>query len=207
MTYIPQEAKEQIATLMSNVEKLENQKKELIHQVSERNREKENNKTVIIVLGGILAILIVFIGYTYVFGPIFGEYKTKIANSELLASNVETLEKENGEFQLEIDNLNLLIKEASENNNIVLNSDLIFRVQIGAFKKFKMGMYSGDMASVLEKNEKGFNKYSLGVFDNYKDALKFKKEVKRMGVRSAFLLAEYKGKNINIKKAIALEKK
>ncbi|MEN8137259.1 MAG: hypothetical protein ABFR62_02395 [Bacteroidota bacterium] len=189
---------------MSNIENLENQKKELIGQVTGLNREKENRKTVIYSLYGFLAVLITLLGYTYVFGPILGEYKTKVSNSEYLSSKLEKLNAENLDYKVKIENLNTLLEENANDN--VLESDLVYRVQIGAFQKFKMGMYSPDLSGVLEKNDRGFNKYSLGVFNHYKEALKFEREVRKMGIRSAFMIAEYKGESINLKEAVKIEK-
>ena len=204
MNYIPQEAKEQIAELMSTIEELEIQKDELIHQVVDKSRKEESNKTMIMIASAIGIIAIALLVYTYLFGPFFGSVKTKLNNTEYLSTTVEELRNENSTYKTTVERLN----DSLKNNTVsspTIKSELIYRVQVGAYKKFKLGLYSSDMYGMLEKNNDGFNKYSLGVFDNYKDALKFKKEIKRVGIKSAFLIAEYKGEEVEIKKAIKLE--
>lgn len=216
MAYIPQEAKEQIASLMSDVEELEEHKRELLNQVLIRNRKQDGYKAKIRILLTSLIGTLVFVVYTYVRGPVFGSYKNKVQNYEALTLDIKDLQAENIEYKSEVERLSRQLGNKSysarkvlDNSNSVsmASPELIYRVQIGAYRMFKMGLYSSDMTGVLERREGGFNKYSLGMFDTYKDALKFKTEVKRMGIRTAFLVAERNGRKISVTRALSIEKR
>lgn len=78
-----------------------------------------------------------------------------------------------------------------------------FKVQVGAFKSFDITKYfekhknfSGDVDS------DGTMKYTLGVFNDYWEADKFKKYLRDMGVAGAWVVAYKDGKRVNIKDAL-----
>ena len=75
MVYIPQEAKERIADLISTVEKLEADKIELNKDIKQANSEKERRNTALIILLGTIAVLVIILGYTYAYGPMFGSFR------------------------------------------------------------------------------------------------------------------------------------
>ena len=78
-----------------------------------------------------------------------------------------------------------------------------FKVQIGAYKKLKMGdPTSGEGFSLLK--ESGMSKYFVGSFDNFKEADDFKKEVRRLGIKDAFVVAFKDGVKMDLEKAKAV---
>ena len=131
--------------------------------------------------------------------PCSGLSSKEKESKELVVSN---LEKENDSYKAEIKSLKSKLSAIEEENEL---PDLVYKVQIGAFKSFELKGYVPQNISLIETDESGFKKYSLGVFSNYKDALQFKKEVKKLGFKKAFLVVEYKGEKINIKEGIKLE--
>jgi outer membrane murein-binding lipoprotein Lpp len=202
MTYIPQEAKEQIVNLMAKVDQLESDKDNTLKELDSLKKKNTSNvdkantvKFALIAIIALLVIALVFV-YAYVPGSINSEEK---AANELYVSN---LEKQNTEYKADIKELKSKLSAIEKSNKM---PDLLYKVQIGAFKSFALDGYIQPNKSILEKDESGFKKYSLGSFTNYKDALKFKKEVKRLGFRKAFLVVEYKGQKINVKEGIKLE--
>ena len=82
-------------------------------------------------------------------------------------------------------------------------ADVVFKVQVGAFKSFDITKYfdkhknfSGDV------DADGTMKYTLGVFSEYWEADKFKKYIRDMGVAGAWVVAYKDGKRIDIKDAL-----
>ena len=192
---------------MSNVEKLEAKNRELLDLLKEDVNKKESRKTAFIVLISIITALVIILGFTYVYGPIFGDFKIDNSRVGELSSEINKLKSENLEYEYEVKNIKEELARKIKAESVSVYPDLIYRVQIGIHKTLKMGLYSEGLKGVLDKGNDGHNKYSLGIFDNYKDAVNFKLEVKRMGIKTAFLIAVYKGERINIKDALKLEKK
>lgn len=77
---------------------------------------------------------------------------------------------------------------------------VIFKVQIGAFKNKDLSKYfennknfSGDV------DADGTKKYTLGYFSDYWEADRFKKYLREMGVKDAWIVPYKDGKRLNIK--------
>ena len=204
MTYIPQEAKEQIAKLMADVDRLESQKTDILKEFdSSRKRNIANldkASTVKYALIAAIALLVIAVIFVYIYGPVVDTKRKEKASYELY---VKSIENQNLKYKSDIDKL----KSNSANGGFVGDKpDLLYKVQIGAFKSFALKSYYQERDAIKEDSESGFKKYSLGSFTKYNDALRFKREVKRLGFRQAFLVAEYKGKRIDVKKGMKLEK-
>lgn len=211
MNYIPQEAKEQIASLMSDIEKLELLKSQLIKEKIVLNRVVDNKKNAISILSGSLALVIMGMVAMFVFGGGFSDKN----NSTTLKTKITALSKQNKTYKSKISSLSNLIANSSnqaesvEESNIEsfnnTETDLVYRVQIGAFRNFRLGFSDSRKNGVVEEIEGGFNKYQIGIFSKYREALRFKKELKKMGLRKAFLVAEYEGEKLNVDRAIEIE--
>lgn len=78
------------------------------------------------------------------------------------------------------------------------NEGVVFKVQIGAFKKKDLKKYdNSDNFSAEEEN--GLQKYSLGVFRDYWEADTFKKYLREMGVKDAWVVSYKDGQRVPIK--------
>lgn len=82
----------------------------------------------------------------------------------------------------------------------LLTKGVIFKVQIGAFKNKDLRKYfennknfSGDV------DEDGVKKYTIGYFNDYWEADTFKKYLREMGVRDAWIVPYKNGKRVNIR--------
>ena len=76
---------------------------------------------------------------------------------------------------------------------------VIFKVQIGAYKEIDL---SDDSTSTFGA-EKGFlNKYTIGVFKDYWEADTFKKYIREMGIKDAFIVSYRDGKRVNISEVL-----
>ncbi len=77
---------------------------------------------------------------------------------------------------------------------------VVFKVQIGAFKNKDLSKYldAGDNFSG-ETDENGLKRYSLGVFRDYWEADTFKKYLREMGVKDAWIVSFKDGQRVPIK--------
>lgn len=80
---------------------------------------------------------------------------------------------------------------------------LVFKVQIGAFKGLDLKKYFGNHPNFSgEVDSDGTMKYTIGVFKEYWEADKFKKALRDMGVKGAWIVAYKDGKRIEMKDAL-----
>ena len=124
------------------------------------------------------------------------EKKNKIITN--LKEEISLLENQNDSLKIAIEDY-FNQKEEEDIN------PLIYMVQIGAFKRYKTQLYSNQISSLTRYENIPFVKYSLGVFDNYKDAKKLRTMIKRFGIYDVFVVAMYNQKQISIKEAIKYE--
>ncbi len=76
---------------------------------------------------------------------------------------------------------------------------IVFKVQIGAYKEINLT----DANSNSFGSEKGeLNKYTIGVFKDYWEADTFKKYIKEMGVKDAFIVSYRDGKRVDISEVL-----
>lgn len=87
-----------------------------------------------------------------------------------------------------------------QNKEVLYKGGVIFKVQIGAFKNKDLTKYfennknfSGDI------DPDGIKKYTLGYFNDYWEAENFKKYIREMGVKDAWIVAYKNGKRVNIR--------
>lgn len=81
---------------------------------------------------------------------------------------------------------------------------IVYSVQIGAFNNFKAKLFSDDLAHMKEFQEGGLNKYSIGSFITYKEATALKNDLRRLGFKDCFVIAQSYGEPINIQEALQL---
>ena len=81
-----------------------------------------------------------------------------------------------------------------------LSKGVVFKVQIGAFKNKDLSKYfennknfSGDV------DPDGIKKYTLGYFNDYWEAESFKKYLREMGVKDAWIVPYKNGQRVNIR--------
>ncbi len=129
-------------------------------------------------------------------------------------STINELQAENAQLMSEVDKL----KEAKEakqteqensEDNYADNYEtptakgVLFKVQIGAFKELDLREFFGNNENFSgEVEEDGTMKYTLGTFTDYWQADKFKKYLRKMGVKDAWIVAYKDGKRVDIKDAL-----
>ena len=77
---------------------------------------------------------------------------------------------------------------------------VVFKVQIGAFKNKDLSKYFENNPNFGgEASEKGEQKFTIGVFRDYWEADKFKKYLREMGVKDAWIVPFKDGQRVEIK--------
>jgi hypothetical protein len=98
---------------------------------------------------------------------------------------------------------------SSESNVIPMNpplpEGLVFKVQIGAFRKpLPANSFNNLQPLSGETTRPGWIRYCLGLFRTFEPANLLKKEVRSMGYKDAFVVAYYNGKRIPLYDAYAI---
>ncbi len=78
---------------------------------------------------------------------------------------------------------------------------LVYKVQIGAFKYFDINKYLQDNENFKGETQDGLNKYVIGKFKDYEVATAFKKDIRRMGIRDAWVVPYIDGVRVTMAEA------
>ncbi len=81
---------------------------------------------------------------------------------------------------------------------------IVYSVQIGAFTNFKAKLFSDDLAHMKEFSEGGLNKYAIGNYITYGEAKSLKDDLRRLGFKDCFVIAQSYGEPVDIKEALQL---
>ena len=132
---------------------------------------------------------------------------------KIAAKRAKLLESSNGAdaSKLEKENEFAAISIESQKENI---PDIVFQVQVGAFNSevsYDMlqtfRRYAGDKKVENYMNNKGMVVYTIGNFITFDSATSFKEELKKKGLKDAFVVALRGKKKISVGDAINLLKK
>lgn len=92
------------------------------------------------------------------------------------------------------------LREAPPINPMDFSKGVVFKVQIGAFKNKDLAKYFDNNPNFGgEATDKGEQKYTIGVFRDYWEADKFKKYMRDMGVKDAWIVPFKDGQRVEIK--------
>ncbi len=79
------------------------------------------------------------------------------------------------------------------------NEGIVFKVQIGAFRNKDLSKFIDNNPNFSGEEEGGVKKYSIGIFRDYWEADAFKKYMREMGVKDAWIVAYKDGQRVDIK--------
>jgi len=153
------------------------------------------------------------------------DYKKLMDDKESLSNQVSELERSQVDLKSEIEKkdaeISKLKKELEDYNSgmapvVVKTSQagntnnsahtrtsaagVVYKVQIGSFRNKDLSKYFDNNPNFSgEVDQDGAKKYTLGVFSDYWEADKFKKALREMGVKDAWIVAYKDGKRVNIK--------
>ena len=133
--------------------------------------------------------------------------KNYLKKNNLTLIDTDSLEsiKSSLEFSLDTKLNNELLDDSLEDDNIGMAGEtIVYSVQIGAFTNFKAKLFSDDLAHLKEFREGGLNKYALGNFISYAEAKVLKEDLRQLGFRDCFVIAQSYGQPVNIKEALQL---
>lgn len=128
--------------------------------------------------------------------------KRKIALTKEGFENAEVVTKEGepGEFVSVGDEKNNMAVESDTESDPDLIEDVVFRVQVGAYKTKQPKSFYRDVPELLEiKTEDGYTKYLTGSFRDFKQAASRKIDVKSKGYDDAFIVAYKDGDRVSLR--------
>ena len=166
--------------------------------LSKRNttlrRGRKQLSTGLIVLVGLLLLAVGYIIYIEYFPPFFGRWPRLQAQHQALQQDHEQLADELDSMR----RVNTLLLELSP-----YYTGVFFEVQIGAFEYFDLEDYKEDFVKMnIDKTEQ-IDQYTLGKFRDLDRALAFQKDIQKMGIKDAFVIAKVDGERVTIKEALA----
>ena len=166
--------------------------------LSKRNtalrKGRKQLSTGVIVLLSLLLLAIGYIIYIEFFTPFFGrwphlqeQYEAQRQQNEYLSDEIDSLQRVN----------NLLLELSPYYTGV------FFEVQIGAFEYFDLDDYKDDLVKMNIDKAEQVDQYTLGKFRELDRALAFRRDIQRMGIKDAFLIAKIDGKRVTIQEALA----
>ena len=166
--------------------------------LSKRNttlrRGRKQLSTGLIVLLSLLLLAIGYIIYIEYFTPFFGRWPQ-------LQQQYQVLQEENEQLTDELDSMqrvNSLLLELSP-----YYTGVFFEVQIGAFEYFDLDDYKEDLVKMNIDKTDQVDQYTLGKFRDLDRTLAFQKDIQRMGIKDAFVIAKVDGRRVTIQEALA----
>ncbi len=114
-----------------------------------------------------------------------GSLETQLRNQESLTASKD---EEIGNLQQKVAQL-----QADCGENVTASGDdyskgVVFKVQIGAFRNKDLSQFQ-DKGNFWTEDEDGVKKYTIGYFRDYWEADTFKKYLREMGVKDAWIVA------------------
>lgn len=92
------------------------------------------------------------------------------------------------------------LKENPVVNEMDYSKGIVFKVQIGAFRNKDLSKYFENNPNFGgEKGEDGAQRYTIGIFRDYWEADTFKKYMREMGVKDAWIVPYKDGQRVDIK--------
>jgi len=119
-----------------------------------------------------------------------------LGNPARLNRELLSIDKENAYLLFRVDSLenanNILMQESDD------NSGIFFEVQIGAFENFDIKKYKENLKKLNYTRVNGVNYITLGKFRDFEDAEQFNKDIRKLGIRDAFIVSKLDGKRMKV---------
>jgi hypothetical protein len=124
------------------------------------------------------------------------ELAAKATEVEQLKTQIDDLKKKATE---EVTS-NVTKSSVHSGNHNAPSTGVVFKVQIGSFRKRDLAKYFDNNPNFSgEVDADGTRKYTLGYFGEYWEADTFKKYLREMGVKDAWIVPYKNGQRVNIK--------
>ena len=171
--------------------------KNLNKRINELERRNSLQSSLLILFIIFTVLLSGYIIYIEVEDPPFGKWKY--------------LSLEKKQTQEYNDYLLSRIDSISRSNDLLLENSpyypgVFFEVQIGAFESFDLNAYKKSLENLRSYKEDSLQKYVLGKFRELDQAKLFLKDIRRMGVSDAFIIAKINGERVEVHEALRAQK-
>jgi hypothetical protein len=145
------------------------------------------------VLGLLLLLSLAYIIYIEFYPPFFGRWPQ-------LSRDYQQLLNEKARLSDEIDSL-------SRVNNMLIElspyyTGVFFEVQIGAFENFDLEKYKEGLARLNIDYSGQLDQYTLGKFRDLEMAKDFVEDIRRIGIKDAFIVAKIDGERVTVQRAV-----
>ncbi len=92
-------------------------------------------------------------------------------------------------------------KTLKKTEDMGIRTGLVYGVQIGAYVFYEMQNPPDNAPDVIVERADGFNKYVIGNFRTYDEATNFRDELRKMGVKDAWIVAYIDGVRVSMEEA------
>jgi len=134
------------------------------------------------------------------------QQKIKQSKQELELLRLQLGEKDNRLAQLREENQKLEQQRQEEVDATSRQGPnergVFFRVQVGAYETIDLSSRITQEADMKVESEGAIKKYTIGYFNDYWEADKFKKYLQSMGIKDAWIVAYRDGVRVDIKEAL-----
>jgi SepF-like predicted cell division protein (DUF552 family) len=174
-----------------------------INKLNELLKDEEENSSILkkhrIILGAVGLLLLLLFLWSYL--PKSNTIdKKELEKNNLTIVDIDSLQKLKDAAQF-----SFMDEFADEDPTAGMAGEtIIYSVQIGAFTNFKAKLFSEDLAHMKEFREGGLNKYAIGNFITYAEAAVLKEDLRSLGFKDCFIIAQSYGEPVNIREALEL---
>ncbi|MEQ9439079.1 MAG: Ezrin/radixin/moesin family protein [Cyclobacteriaceae bacterium] len=127
------------------------------------------------------------------------EIGQKDSEVKQLKDQVRRLQEDLQQARTEASNAQVQENVPMASSDAAFNQGLVFRVQIGAYQNQDLSNYDTSENFTEETTDDGTQRYTLGNFRDYWEADKFKKYLRAMGVKDAWIVPYRDGGRVPIK--------
>lgn len=170
-----------------------------IKTLSTALKDEEENNSILKkhrILLGVFALILLIL-FLWSFLPKSKQYK-----QEYLIKNNLSLIDTDSLHKIERKVRQVVVADSVKSS--LMDLSIVYSIQIGAYTNFKSNLISKDITQMEEFEENGFNKFSIGKFMTYKEAVMLRDDLKRVGFNDCFVVAKSYGMPVDIKEALQL---
>lgn len=160
-------------------------------------RSKRTINTLVLLISTLIMILVVLMIYPG-FWP--GREKASVQQGDpeqvlIARSYLDSLEHRVREMEA-------IQRVAQTVDSVTREDQMVYAVQIGAFEKSGMGMFSESFLNIQEDKTSPYKRYALGQFLSLEEARAFRKVLIGIGFEDAFIASYKNGKRIKIEDSL-----
>jgi len=178
-----------------------------VENIEDDNEELKKHRLILAITSGVLLLLLLAGIITYFASPStfmdtskLEENGFKVMSTEEYTQMQEILNAQSTDSFSEEEDVENEYDEDSANEESIEGTK-IYAVQVGAFEKGGIELYSSNLIQFTEVRKDDFYKYSLGAFETLPEAQKFRKEIVRLGFKDSFVASYINGKRVRIEEA------